>query len=55
MTTVTFISQDGEAFEVDIEVARKSEVGKNLIDGKVFNQIVVPKTRFRSLTFHRKL
>ena len=34
MSTVTLVSHDGETFDVDIEVAKKSEVIKNMIDGR---------------------
>lgn len=37
MTTVTLVSHDGEAIDVDIEVAKKSEVIKNMIDGSPIN------------------
>ncbi len=33
MTTIHLLSQDGEQFEVEIEVAKKSEVIKNMIEG----------------------
>lgn len=36
MTSVQLISEDGETFTVDIEVAKKSEVIKNMIEGTLF-------------------
>lgn len=36
MTTVQLVSQDGETFTVDVEVAKKSEIIKNMIEGTNF-------------------
>jgi hypothetical protein len=37
MTSVQLISQDGETFTVELEVAKKSEVIKNMIEGSLSN------------------
>ena len=52
MSTVTLVSHDGETIDVDIEVAKKSEVIKNMIDGTFFKKIVALMMRFPLLTFH---
>ena len=37
MATVQLISLDGESIEVDVDVAKKSEVIKNMIEGIVID------------------